>query len=248
MIYSQSDQLKDMSKFSNIRIVTSAQYYKQYEYWAMQHGFNTLHLYCTGKSDLRHPSDTFAEALELVLTDMDESQALILPSDTIPDHNVMDFITGSSGTELSIYKVNESSFTALLKLTKTAQVTLKRYLESTTDLNISYESVIRQLQSDCTWNCLEVSNCHILSWMSCKLTPEQYEYVWKHHVPDRQRISSQSTVNCPTIAEKVYARVGLIGNPSDGFFGKTIAALITQFWATVYLTPNDNPNDSTVSV
>merc|ERR1719281_2314845 len=34
---------------------------------------------------------------------------------------------------------------------------------------------------------------------------------------------------------KAHARVGLIGNPSDGFFGKTISMTIKNFWASVEL-------------
>ncbi|RXG60477.1 putative glucuronokinase 2 [Armadillidium vulgare] len=33
------------------------------------------------------------------------------------------------------------------------------------------------------------------------------------------------------ITKRAYARVGLIGNPSDGFFGKTISLSIKNFWA-----------------
>eukprot|EP00746_Dinoflagellata_sp_MGD_P136207 gnl/MRDRNA2_/MRDRNA2_70176_c0_seq2.p1 gnl/MRDRNA2_/MRDRNA2_70176_c0~~gnl/MRDRNA2_/MRDRNA2_70176_c0_seq2.p1 ORF type:complete len:985 (+),score=187.28 gnl/MRDRNA2_/MRDRNA2_70176_c0_seq2:25-2955(+) len=36
-----------------------------------------------------------------------------------------------------------------------------------------------------------------------------------------------------------YARVGIVGNPSDGFFGKTIAMTIKNFWATVELWESD---------
>merc|ERR1711904_543312 len=32
-----------------------------------------------------------------------------------------------------------------------------------------------------------------------------------------------------------YARVGLMGNPSDGFHGKTIAFTVSNFWASVEL-------------
>src|SRR5215210_1826679 len=32
-----------------------------------------------------------------------------------------------------------------------------------------------------------------------------------------------------------YARAGLVGNPSDGYFGKTIAFVIRNFKATVHL-------------
>lgn len=37
------------------------------------------------------------------------------------------------------------------------------------------------------------------------------------------------------ISTKAYARVGLIGNPSDGFHGKTIAVTLSNFWASVEL-------------
>ena len=37
------------------------------------------------------------------------------------------------------------------------------------------------------------------------------------------------------IISKVYARVGLMGNPSDGFYGKTISLLINNFWAETTL-------------
>lgn len=35
------------------------------------------------------------------------------------------------------------------------------------------------------------------------------------------------------ISKRAYARVGLVGNPSDGFFGKTISMSIKNFWAEV---------------
>ncbi len=37
------------------------------------------------------------------------------------------------------------------------------------------------------------------------------------------------------IHTKSYARVGLMGNPSDGFYGKTISCAIRNFWAEVTL-------------
>ncbi|MBD3183475.1 hypothetical protein GF312_14350 [Candidatus Poribacteria bacterium] len=42
------------------------------------------------------------------------------------------------------------------------------------------------------------------------------------------------------VEKKTYARVGLMGNPSDGFYGKTISACITNFCATVTLTENEH--------
>ena len=37
------------------------------------------------------------------------------------------------------------------------------------------------------------------------------------------------------IRRRAYARAGLIGNPSDGYHGKTIAVLVRQFFAEVVL-------------
>src|SRR3954469_5716061 len=36
-----------------------------------------------------------------------------------------------------------------------------------------------------------------------------------------------------------YARVGLMGNPSDGFYGKTISLLVSNFYVELTLIPND---------
>ena len=37
------------------------------------------------------------------------------------------------------------------------------------------------------------------------------------------------------ITKKAYARAGLVGNPSDGYYGKTISFIIRNFWAEVVL-------------
>jgi glucuronokinase len=37
------------------------------------------------------------------------------------------------------------------------------------------------------------------------------------------------------VVKKSYARVGLMGNPSDGYFGKTLGLSVKNFWATVTL-------------
>lgn len=39
----------------------------------------------------------------------------------------------------------------------------------------------------------------------------------------------------PMVCSKVFSRVGLLGNPSDGFFGKTIAVSCANFWAEVFI-------------
>jgi glucuronokinase len=39
------------------------------------------------------------------------------------------------------------------------------------------------------------------------------------------------------IRQRAYARAGLVGNPSDGYFGKTLSFIVRDFWAEVVLYP-----------
>ena len=32
------------------------------------------------------------------------------------------------------------------------------------------------------------------------------------------------------IRKRTYARAGLLGNPSDGYYGKTISIIVRNFW------------------
>ncbi|MFS8032185.1 putative glucuronokinase [Helianthus anomalus] len=42
------------------------------------------------------------------------------------------------------------------------------------------------------------------------------------------------------IEHKVYARIGLLGNPSDVYYGRTISLSIENFWACVRLEPSED--------
>uniref|UniRef100_A0A3Q3QZW6 GHMP kinase C-terminal domain-containing protein n=1 Tax=Monopterus albus TaxID=43700 RepID=A0A3Q3QZW6_MONAL len=53
---------------------------------------------------------------------------------------------------------------------------------------------------------------------------------WLTHYSSKQKDSLSKPITC-----RSYARVGLMGNPSDGFNGKTIAMTISNFWAEVTL-------------
>ena len=43
-----------------------------------------------------------------------------------------------------------------------------------------------------------------------------------------------------TVQAKAFARVGIMGNPSDGYFGKTLGLSVRNFWATVKLQASKN--------
>lgn len=55
---------------------------------------------------------------------------------------------------------------------------------------------------------------------------------------DASVASSESASRC-AIQHKAYARVGLLGNPSDVYFGRTISFTLANFWASVRLQPSD---------
>ena len=40
-------------------------------------------------------------------------------------------------------------------------------------------------------------------------------------------------MNDKSITERVYARIGLLGNPSDSYYGKTISLSLANFFAEV---------------
>ncbi|KAL5204114.1 hypothetical protein ABZP36_008985 [Zizania latifolia] len=42
------------------------------------------------------------------------------------------------------------------------------------------------------------------------------------------------------LEHRAYARIGLLGNPSDMYGGKTLSFTIGNFWATVYLAPSND--------
>ncbi len=49
--------------------------------------------------------------------------------------------------------------------------------------------------------------------------------------------SAKSSSSSSVIHTRAYARVGLLGNPSDGYGGKTLAVTIANFFAEAWLTP-----------
>jgi glucuronokinase len=49
--------------------------------------------------------------------------------------------------------------------------------------------------------------------------------------------SFATTASNGTVVATSFARIGLMGNPSDGFGGKTVSLLLENFKATVTLTP-----------
>lgn len=68
-------------------------------------------------------------------------------------------------------------------------------------------------------------------------------------IPPQQQHPSSTTTTTTTpsiIHTKTFARIGLMGNPSDGFNGKTLSMLISNFWADVTLIPHSDSRDTRI--
>ncbi|SAL95787.1 hypothetical protein [Absidia glauca] len=77
------------------------------------------------------------------------------------------------------------------------------------------------------------------------VTLEHYLQHWSK-VNDKTTTTTTATTKPSEIKIKAYARVGLMGNPSDGFYGKTMSLLISNFWAEVTLFPQ--PSGTTIEI
>jgi glucuronokinase len=90
---------------------------------------------------------------------------------------------------------------------------------------------------------------HFMSWLVQQTTvygmklPSTFQLIGQVGLEEYRRgvqWFEESQLTSRTKAEPItyrcYARVGLIGNPSDGFYGKTISFTISNFWAEVTIT------------
>lgn len=48
-----------------------------------------------------------------------------------------------------------------------------------------------------------------------------------------QQLATQGAATDGVIVSRVHARIGFLGNPSDGYYGKTISFALANFYAEV---------------
>ena len=87
-------------------------------------------------------------------------------------------------------------------------------------------------------------NIEAWKWSLCSTEEEIKAFC--DFIPSQARRVKEIADPLPPIVTKSFARVGLVGNPSDGFYGRTISFLISNFYAQVCLTPNPLSSDTSV--
>ncbi|CAO3632065.1 unnamed protein product [Cunninghamella echinulata] len=112
---------------------------------------------------------------------------------------------------------------------------------SVEDMNNQLFNYIKS-KNDSTILTIETSSFY--KYLDYQLTLSDYLHHWKPIFDQEEKEKGKIAVTSlpEIIRKKAYARVGLMGNPSDGFYGKTMSLLISNFWAQVTLIPNNYKN------
>ncbi|CAG8803691.1 31323_t:CDS:2 [Gigaspora margarita] len=85
-----------------------------------------------------------------------------------------------------------------------------------------------------------ISYLPLFKWKDPFLTLKEYLSFFKSLFVDTIIIQKDPPPchQSASITTRSYARIGLMGNPSDGFYGKTISLLISNFFAEITFIPN----------
>ncbi|KAL1919007.1 uncharacterized protein VTP21DRAFT_2388 [Calcarisporiella thermophila] len=79
----------------------------------------------------------------------------------------------------------------------------------------------------------------LTTWSHPDIGLDDYQIHWRTALQTPQSASDDNHSSSPIITRS-NARIGLLGNPSDGFYGKTISVLISNFWTEVTLIPRED--------
>ncbi|XP_060799802.1 glucuronokinase with putative uridyl pyrophosphorylase isoform X3 [Neoarius graeffei] len=229
--------------FSEVYLVTNADKYKHYERWATANDFPVENVVNDGSTTLEDRLGAVTD-LELAIRSRHiQDDIMVIAGDMLcSDQNfdiaqVIRFFRSKSG-ELAIYyelEEGEKCYTRGIVEVCSESHRIKRFLEK------PQEGVTASRLASVVFYCLRKETLSYLSdfllkqpdvesrtfgrlWGLCDYTK------WLAHYSTKQQ-----EVPVKPITFRSYARVGLMGNPSDGFNGKTIAMTISNFWAEVTL-------------
>ncbi|KAJ3226331.1 hypothetical protein HDU81_007362 [Chytriomyces hyalinus] len=236
--------IEALSQFE-IAIVTDATSFKAVERW---NGSNSIRILNIGaKKDFRladtmdlllhHSFITDAQSITIIpVQELREISWSLVEFCLTSDHETPFWIQNANPEKLDVHSV------FAFRASKAAMDSMRMNLtEMYTDLN-STKSVV-QLYANAddasTWETLvrNIGDIEIMNIDNLRL-----------RVSLTAASSEALAQTCDPIIAHSHARVGLIGNPSDGFFGKTISLLIKNFHATVTLTPNASATDQIVRI
>uniref|UniRef100_A0A8C7Z5W0 Nucleotidyl transferase domain-containing protein n=1 Tax=Oryzias sinensis TaxID=183150 RepID=A0A8C7Z5W0_9TELE len=244
--------------FTEVYLVTNADKYKHYERWATANDFPVENIVNNGSTTLQDQLGAVADLVLAIRSRRLQDDIMVIAGDMLcADQNfdigqVVRFFRSKPGELIIFYELEdgeESSSRGIVEVCpETHRIT--RFLEKPQEGEtvsrlasvvfyciqkdtLSYMSQFLELQQEAPqktfgqfWVCL-FRPPFSLSFVLLGLS----DYTkWLTHYSAKKQDCLAVAITC-----RSYARVGLMGNPSDGFNGKTIAMTISNFWAEVTL-------------
>ncbi|KAJ8659621.1 hypothetical protein O0I10_004600 [Lichtheimia ornata] len=213
--------------FKNIYIVTNAHNYKNYERWATGHDFPKANILNCGFSTGPISDITFVHRVK----DCRDGVSTIMMADFLYNDNdtwLPSLLkTSQEKTALYFYNGEQEKRMISLVLQPNALGALPSYVSNLDGWSvIDQEKELAMMISD---HIIVDDKPAAARFMEEQLSFDEYLADW---LDDAGTPCAMDPIHV-----KAYARVGLMGNPSDGFYGKTMSLLISNFWAEVALLP-----------
>ncbi|KAJ1566805.1 hypothetical protein HK405_008336 [Cladochytrium tenue] len=266
--------LRALGLSGGTHIVTDARNYKAVERWSLASAFPLDRVYNTGNVH-EEPTADLVPALQVLasLGVLGTAPSLVLlPGSLLFDYldlsacGAVDalFVNPDPDASLLVTAAPDGAATTqpppkgdfLLRLGSAAVSRLHPYLASSPPPDGGLDGLLAAV-SGANIRTLAIPRgvCPSWSWFACE-SVEQYKAVWQRSTPRVAVVGASrpasplpglvaDTAGVP-IRARAHARVGLMGNPSDGFFGKTVSVLIANYWAEVVLVPNADAVDESL--
>ncbi|GAA5815661.1 hypothetical protein MFLAVUS_009174 [Mucor flavus] len=232
------------SIFQNVYIVANAYNFKHFERWSNGVNFPRENILNSGLSTGVLSDIAFVHRVKQIQTDVVITSAeLFCDEDTLPvnykdlffkasnfiryTESLVPFAFGMSKEVLQGLDDHNENNLISLPSEKPKQL---NWLDEL-DLYIQVQSLAQISSTD---------GLPLFDFVNPQLSLFSYINNWVYSLDHKLVLRSKKLeIQTNPIHIKSYARVGLMGNPSDGFFGKTMSLLISNFWAEVTLIPND---------
>ena len=233
----------------NCRILVDQEYFLIYEQFFLSFEFPLEHLYCTGKVRTKPWFAYIIHDLDFISRLGYTRNLKVISGDFLPLAILKETWVDDEAQAACIKHSEPILALELASSILTKFHEIWEYVHMREHASVSqYDMLIEWLDELTRLNDFEMEPSVAKEWLSQTVTLESYKNKFIHEI-----FTAVTRDALPVITHKVYARVGLVGNPSDGisvfnpgFFGKTISCTIKNFFATTNLIPNLNPLDSSI--
>ncbi|CEP14032.1 hypothetical protein [Parasitella parasitica] len=226
------------SRFDHVYIISNAYNFKHFERWASGVNFSRENILNGGLSTGILQDLAFVHRVKQIQSDIVITSAEMIPTNVLQHTHSELFDVDRN----FIRMIDEDPFIFGMSLELLQGV--DDYIEKVaptadTDQKNRLKLYIITKAHRASISKLSVEDYSVFSYADPDVSLQSYLDVWqfcKNDDFDSRRKSFKFQTK--PLHMRAYARVGLMGNPSDGFYGKTMSLLISNFWAEVTLIPN----------